>query len=82
MNKSKNLFVTNTFRYATITLVSTLLTVAITCLYDQRYFNKNDALTVLTAFTGYALALSGRSQNTPVYTPDNFPGANKSDFEQ
>lgn len=82
MEKPKSLFATNTFRYATITLASTLLTVAITCVYDQRHFDKNDALTVLTALTGYALALSGRSQNTPVYTPDYLPGDNKSDLEQ
>lgn len=82
MNTPKNLFATKTFQAATFFWLGTLSPIAIACTYEHRKPSKEETITAVGAFITYSWALIGRSQNTPVYTPDYLPGANKSDFEQ
>lgn len=81
-NKAKSLFKTKTFQGALLGYIAGLAPLIIPCFYQRRIPNQEEAVAIVGLTITLAWALIGRMQTSPAYTPNNFPGANKSDFER
>ena len=77
--QAKSIFASKSVQGATITLISSLVGIIINCAYQHRTPSKDEALVSLGFIVSFSWALVGRTQSTPVYTPDFLPGPNKSD---
>lgn len=80
--KAKSLFLTKTFQGALLGFLAGLAPLVIPCFYQRRGMNEQEAIALAGLLTVFGWALIGRTQTLPVYTPDSFPGRNKSDFGQ
>ena len=80
--KAKSLFTTKTFQGAFLGFMGGLAPLIIPCFYQRRLPNEIEAIAIIGLLTTFGWALIGRAQTSAVYTPDGFPGANKSDFRQ
>lgn len=80
MKQARSLFVTKTFQGGILTLIGSIATLLIPCLYDSRMPDKQETTALIGCFLAFGWTLIGRASNEPVYTPDYLPGANQSDF--
>lgn len=78
--KTKSLFATKTFQGAFLGFMGGLAPLIIPCFYQRRSINEQEAIALFGLMITFGWALIGRTQTSPVYTPDNLPGPNKSDF--
>lgn len=78
--KAKSLFITKTFQGAFLGFMGGLAPLIIPCFYQRRGLNEIEAIALAGLLITFGWALVGRVQVSPVYTPDNLPGPNKSDF--
>lgn len=79
--RAKNLFATKTFQGAFLGFLGGLAPLVIPCFYQKRVINQDEAIAILGLITTFGWALIGRTQTSPVFTPNNLPGPNKSDFQ-
>lgn len=77
----KSLFATKTFQGAFLGFMATLAPLIIPCFYQRRNLNEQEAIALAGLLITFGWALIGRTQTSPVFTPDNLPGPNKSDFQ-
>lgn len=78
--KAKSLFKTKTFQGAFLSFLGGLAPLIIPCFYLHRGMNEQEAIALTGLILLFAWALVGRTQTSPVYTPDSLPDPNKSDF--
>lgn len=78
--RAKSLFKTKTFQGALLSFLAGLAPLVIPCFYQFRGMNEQEAIALAGLMVTFGWALVGRTQTSPVYTPDNLPGPNKSDF--
>lgn len=78
--KAVNLFQTKVFKVALVSFLSGLAPILIRAYYERRGFLLEDALTITALSSTMATTLIGRSDTSPVYTPDYLPGSNASEF--
>jgi hypothetical protein len=79
-NLPKSIWKSKTIQGGLITLLSSLTLIGVNCAYENRFPDKNEAVTIIGFVVAFAWTLVGRNQTAPIYTPDGLPGANKSDF--
>lgn len=79
--QAKSLFTSKTFQGATISLLTCLAPIIISCIYNSRIPSEKESITITGAIITYCWSLIGRMQTSPTYTPSYLPGANKKDFE-
>lgn len=77
---AKSLFATKTFQGALLALLGGIAPIAISCAYDGKPPTKEEAIAVAGLICTFSWALVGRTQISPVYTPDGLPGPNREDF--
>jgi hypothetical protein len=81
LNQPKSIFRSKSVQGGLITLISSLVIIGVNCGYENRTPNKEEALTGVGFIVAFSWTLVGRGANTPVYTPNILPGANRKDFE-
>lgn len=78
--RAKSLFETKTFQGALLGFLGGLAPLIIPCFYQRRLPNEIEAIALAGLLITFGWALVGRTQISPVYTPDHLPGPNKSDL--
>lgn len=78
--QAQSLFATKTFKLGLLSLLSGVAPILIKCSYEQRKLSVDDAIAVAALFSAFATALIGRTETSPVYTPNYLPGPNASEF--
>lgn len=79
--KARSLFETKTFKLGVIGFLSGIAPIAIRCSYEHRFLSVNEAIETAALTSTFATVLIGRAANSPVYTPESLPGANKEDYQ-
>lgn len=79
---AKSLFATRTFQGAVLGLVLGLTPIIVKCGYEHHWPTEEDSLEAIGLLGTFSWALIGRTQTSPVFTPQGMPGPNKSDFKE